>query len=436
MKYIFSICCILFGASLAAQQTDYDLARTAYFSGQYEEALTYIQQCIELDTTNYRYFFLKGKTLENLYRFNEAIAAQQKALLLNPNAVEAKSAIGALYLQSGQPAISAQFYGQLATAEPEVSRWKMSWATALMAAGKYQNALEQLEIVEKTDTTNWLLYKNMGDCYYRIDSLLETQYYYYKSLILNPYNKILYGTLTRLLATKLSYDGATVVGSEAVTIDSTNVEAWKYLGVAYYKLNNYYEAQKSLEKALALGDTSLVICSHLGATYYFLHNDDEAEKYLLKAHKLNPEDMTVMYLLAVTYANIGKSIYGLELLDKLDKMIANIDTIGMKANIQRGYMLRKLSRYNGAVNAFITATNNFPKNPRYFYEVAVTYDRAFNKKKAFEWYTRCLEKIDPNWATRQWTEEELKKWEFVSNAMGRARLLREELFLEEENVKP
>ena len=81
MKYFFLIS-ILLCSSLQAQQSCYDLARTAYFSGQYEEALTYIQQCIEFDTTNYQYFFLKGKTLENLYRFNEAIAAQKKALLL------------------------------------------------------------------------------------------------------------------------------------------------------------------------------------------------------------------------------------------------------------------------------------------------------------------------------------------------------------------
>jgi tetratricopeptide (TPR) repeat protein len=108
MKYFFFIC-ILLCTSLSAQQTDYDRAWTAYTSGQYEEALTAIQQCIALDTANYRYIFLKGKTLENLYRYAESIIAQQAALRLNTGSMEARAALAALYLLSGQPAVSADY---------------------------------------------------------------------------------------------------------------------------------------------------------------------------------------------------------------------------------------------------------------------------------------------------------------------------------------
>ena len=102
MKYFFLIS-VLFCTSLAAQQTEYDLARVAYFSGRYEEALNGIQHCIDLDTANYQYLFLKGRTLENLYRYDEAIATQHKALRLNTNSIEARTALAALYLLSGQP---------------------------------------------------------------------------------------------------------------------------------------------------------------------------------------------------------------------------------------------------------------------------------------------------------------------------------------------
>ena len=172
MKYFFFICTV-FCISLSAQQPEYDHAWMAYTSGQYEEALISIQQCIAHDTANYRYVFLKGKTLENLYRYADAITTQQFALQLNPESLDARAALATLYLQSGQPAVSAQYYEQLATAEPEIVRWKMNWATALQASGKPGLALEQLKIVEQNDTTNWVVYKNMGDCYFRIDSLLQ-----------------------------------------------------------------------------------------------------------------------------------------------------------------------------------------------------------------------------------------------------------------------
>jgi predicted Zn-dependent protease len=67
----------------------------------------------------------------------------------------------------------------LVSAEPDVARWKLNWATALQAAGKPKDALEQLKIVSQNDTTNWLVYKNMGDCFYRLDSLWQAYNNYY-----------------------------------------------------------------------------------------------------------------------------------------------------------------------------------------------------------------------------------------------------------------
>jgi len=431
MKYFFPIG-ILFCTSLSAQQSCYDLARVAYFSGQYEEALISIQQCIELDTANYQYFFLKGKTLENLYRFDEAIIAQQKVLLLNPDAAEAQSALGALHLQTGQPAVSAQFYEQLAIAEPSVNRWKINWATALQAAGKPNDALEQLKIVAQNDTTNWLVYKNMGDCYHRLDSLYQTFDNYYRALSLYPQNKNLWGTLTRLLVVNDQLEGAIEVGSKAVVIDSTNVDAWKYLGIAYNKAGFRNYAYSALQKTLALGDSSFITLNHYGAVNYELSNYEEAEKNLLKAHQLDPNDISTMRYLARTYGYTGKAQKGLDVLKKIDDIIARYDTIGMKVNVQRGDLLRRLNRDSEAVQCFITATKNFPDDLQNYYKAALCYDTPYSKKQALDWYTRYLEKIAPDWQTKEWTEQELKEFKFVSISMRRVESLMIDLLLEEE----
>ena len=368
MKHLFLIC-ILFCSSLSAQQPDYDRAWLTYTSGQYEEALFAIEQCIANDTANYQYIFLKGKALENLYRYADAITVQQKALQLNPDGMGARSSLAALYLLSGQPAVSADYYEQLATAEPHIIRWKMNWATALMAAGKHGDALEQLEIVEQTDTTNWLVYKNMGDCYLRIGSLWQTWASYSYALQLYPHNKNLYGTLTRIMATNDQYEEAIRIGTEAVAIDSTNVEAWKYLGIAYYKSGDSRQTHHALGKALALGDSSYLTISHYGVINYHLAQSrnnafyfQDAEKYLEKAREIDPNDVNIMNYLADTYGYTRKAQKGLELIDEIDKMVASFDTVGMKANIRRGHLLRRLNRNMEAANVFITATKNFPNS--------------------------------------------------------------------------
>jgi len=432
---------ILFNTFLWAQQPDCDRAWTEFASGLYEEALTSVEQCIASDTTNYRGFFLKGRTLENLYRHNDAITALQKALRLNPDSRETKSALASLYLFSGQPEISAQFYEQLATAEPHINRWKISWATALMAARNFHNALEQLLIVEQTDTTNWLVYKNMGDCYFRLDSLWQTYDSYYKALNLNPNNKNLWGTLTGLLVSNDESEGAITVGNEAISIDSTNVEVWRFLGVAYYKSGSRSRALNALGMALALGDSSLTTVSHYGIlNYHQAQNRNnlldylEAEKYLEKAYQLDPNNITIINYLVSTYgythARTRNGQKGLDILDELDVVVANFDSIGMRANIQRGHLLRMMMRNREAANAFIAATKDFPDDLRNFYEVAFCFDRADDKRLAIEWYTRYLEKNDPNWATRQWTEQELIQNELVNFVRRRIDTLRTDLFFE------
>ena len=434
MKY-FSLFSILFCTSLTAQQTDYDRSWMAYTSGRYEEALTGINQCITNDTANYQYLFLKGKALENLYRYDEAIAVQQKALRLNPGSTEALSALATLYLLSGQPVTSAQLYEQLAANEPLVNRWKMNWATALQTAGKYRDALELWQTVVQTDSTNWWVYKNMGDCHYRIDSLIYAVDCYRKSLSIYPYNKNLYGQLTRILVLLGQDVEAITIGNKAVTIDSTNVEAWKNMGVAWYRMGIADSSLFHLNKTLALGDTSLTTSRHYGLLTHHLASYHEAEKYLFRALTADSSNINTIMYLASTYGYTGKAEKGLEVLDKLDKMVAVFDSASMRANIQRGYLLRILNRYNDAAKAFTSVTKNFPENLRYYYEVAVCYDMAFKKKQALEWYLRFLEKTDPKWATRKWTENDFKKFEFVDIAMDRVVSLKTDLFFEEEKKK-
>ena len=437
MKHLF-YSVVFICALLSAQQPDCDRIWTEFISGQYEEALVSIDQCLAHDTTNYRTFFLKGRVLENLYRHNEAVTALQKAIELNPDSREAKSALAALYLFLGQPEQSAHYYELLANAEPHLNRWKISWARALMAAGNFQDALEQLTIVEKTDTTNWLVYRYMGDCFFRIDNLWFTYVNYYKSLNINPNNKSLWGTLTGLLVTNDQIDGAIEVGIEAIAIDSTNVDAWKFLGIAYYKSGEARNTLNALEKAMSLGDSSFAVLSHYGIVNYNLGqrtNDiryyREAEEYLEKARKLDYSNVTIMNYLAPTYGFTGKAQKGLDIIHELDLMVADFDTIGMNANIQRGHLLRRLNRNREAANAFIKATKDFPNDYENFYQVAFSYERANDKRLAIEWYSRFLEKIDPNWEERQrWTAEELNKYQYIRTAIRRIEILRTDLFFE------
>ena len=242
----------------------------------------------------------------------------------------------------------------------------------------------------------------------------------------------MWGALTRILLVNEQFDGAIEVGNEATAIDSTNVEAWKFLGIAYNRTRLTKFAYRALGKALALGDSSFSTINHFGVVNYDLSNYSEAEKYLFKAHQLDPKDINTMRYLARTYGFTGKAQKGLEVLKEIDDIIARFDTIGMKVNVQRGDLLRWMDRDREAVKCFMDATINFPNDLQNFYKVALCYDTPYSKKQSLEWYIRYLEKVDPHWATKQWTEQELNEFRFVSHSIKRVQMLREDLNIEEE----
>jgi len=194
-----------------------------------------------------------------------------------------------------------------------------------------------------------------------------------------------------------------------------------------------------------LGDSSYTTVSHYGILNYHLALNtlnrmtrmtwsyfENAEKYLEKARQLNENDINTMNYLATVYGYTRKAQQGLDILDELDVMVAQFDTIGMRANIQRGHLLRQLNRNNEAANVFIMAIKDFPKDIQIYYQVAICYDRALNRKLAIEWYSRYLEKIDPHWASKKRTEQELTTYEYASYATDRIKSLREDMFWEGE----
>ncbi len=426
MKYLLTLFCLV-GMSLYAQTADYEQAWKLYINGQYEDVLTIVPQ----DHADSRCLFLRGKVLENMYRYEEAIATQQQALQINPAYKEAKVALAALYQMAGQSALSVELYKQLAAEEPHMLRWKMNEASALQLIGKCRDALVLYQDVSKVDSANWIVYKNMGDCFFRLDSLANTALCYQKAVDLYPKNKELYIQLIRLYTNLKQPDEAIRTAKEILQSDSMSIDGWKYMGVAYYRKAQSDSALMAFRKTLALGDTSLTVCQYYGMLCYQTFAYKEAEKYLERVRVADPKDMVTMYYLSIVYGYTGKAGGGIALADTINKHIQPYDSMRIRAETQRGYLYRIQNRYDDAAATFINLTKIEPSKSIYYYEVAVSYDMALKKKQALDWYIRFLNLIDPTWERKIWSEEDLKKSTYQNAAMNRVGALKTDIFFEE-----
>lgn len=101
-----------------AQPTDYDLGVKAVQAGDYARALTLFQKVVQADPRNADAWNYIGFSHRNLKRFDESLAAYQKALALNPDHRGANEYLGELYLQTGDPAKARERLAKLSALCP------------------------------------------------------------------------------------------------------------------------------------------------------------------------------------------------------------------------------------------------------------------------------------------------------------------------------
>ena len=84
-----------------AQSSDYDVGVKAVQAGDYQRALASLQKTVQADPRNADAWNYIGFSQRNLQRFDESLAAYQKALAINPNHRGANEYLGELYLKTG-----------------------------------------------------------------------------------------------------------------------------------------------------------------------------------------------------------------------------------------------------------------------------------------------------------------------------------------------
>ena len=75
----------------------------------------------------------------------------------------------------------------------------------------------------------------------------------------------------------------------ALDSDPQSLTALNGLGLAYFDLQNYTEAEKNFRGCLKLDGSNYTCMNNLGAAFLQAGDDDVAKPYLIRAHSLAPE---------------------------------------------------------------------------------------------------------------------------------------------------
>ena len=192
---------------------------------------------------------------------------------------------------------------------------------------KFDDALKQLEEVEKLKPGFERIYVNLGNlhnfknepdkakAYYekaikskpkdvsaycnlallhmKLAEKVPAEVLLKKAIDINPKQLRVYQLLTSLYAFLRRHDEALKYQKMAVEKNPTNPEAWNNLGFIHYQLGEHNEAVLAFDKGLSLAKgndlEAIRIYNNLAATYLKKGDQEKAEEILNKALKLNPK---------------------------------------------------------------------------------------------------------------------------------------------------
>lgn len=183
--------------------------------------------------------------------------------------------------------------------------------------------------------------------------------------------------------------------TEAIDTDSTQAHFYLGRALAYMSgANNFDAAESDLKQAIEIDPTYGEAYRYLGRYQYFADVIDEVESNLLRAIELNPSDSDARFWLAEYYANFGD--YG-SALEQYERMLDNKDTLDIdrlyEVWIQAGEAQNALGDVDEALASYQEAISLEPNYAKAYADIGNIYVYQEEYERALEYLDIAVDKV-------------------------------------------
>ena len=231
----------------------------------YEQALHYLNQLIQIDSTDARNYLSKGAILELLDKPDEAIAAYDKASYLAPDDKNIVHKLGSLYRSANEYQKVVDLYTPLLEKDSTDMVARLSLAEAYYFLENYDKTREYLQPVENNKDNPWGVYDLLG----------------------------------RVELEQKNYDTAAGYFKKVIDLDKKNRFGWLFLGFTYSDKGDMPEAENTFRQAVLEIDKDATLWAWLGITLQRQEKYSEAIEPYQKAILLDPKNINALSSLPV-----------------------------------------------------------------------------------------------------------------------------------------
>jgi tetratricopeptide (TPR) repeat protein len=398
---------------------------------QYDSTLMIIEQFENEDTADFRKH--KAIALKGLNRYQQALSIYLELYNADTLNLSVIVEIANCYKQLGniQEAIIFLQRGQIIYNNN--SYIKLQIANNYYSLQDYDKAIVYYNRLFVNDTSNHYLARQLAFCYDKINLIDSAIIYFQKAIWLNESDYQSVFRLANLYIKKEKLDEAKIITDKYMGIDTLNSSINRINAYIWYLLKDFNKAASKFEYCYSLNDTTVFVYRFLGLSYFKSEQYSEAKPFVEKTYLSDTSNTEFLYYYAqscIKAEYIEEGIFYLnKLIDKINPSPESLSEIYQQ--LANAYtMLRKPEE---GLKALIKANEIAPTDKLILFKIARQYDVELDnsKDKALSYYEDFL-------ATRPPQSDSIKpvnsgiNINFFDYTEERIFQLKEELFWEKE----
>jgi predicted O-linked N-acetylglucosamine transferase (SPINDLY family) len=269
--------------------------------------------------------------------------------------------------------------------QSELSKEQIDSVITLYTAGQYQEAINQIKILNQSYPNTPFLFNLIGACYKSLGQLEGSAKMFETAVNLKPDYAEAHKNLGITLKDLGQLDAAVGSLSKAIAIDPSYVDAHYNLAITFKDLNQLDAAVKSYQKVIEINPNFAQAYNNLGNLMKDLGQADVAIKNYQKAIEINPS-------FAHAYNNLGSTLMSLgrlkESILSFEKAIS-LDPRNILAHNNLGTVLSTLGQLKAGVKSIEKALEIDSDFAEAHNSLGNIYRRLKQREKALLCYERA-----------------------------------------------
>ena len=268
-----------------------------------------------------------------------------------------------------------------------LSKEQIDSVIALYSAGQYQEAINQIKILNQSYPNTPFLFNLIGACYKSLGQLEGSVKMFETAVNLKPDYAEAHKNLGITLKDLGQLDTAVESLSEAIAIDPNYVDAHYNLAITLKDLNQLDGAVKSYQKVIEINPNFAQAYNNLGNLMKDLGQTDDAIENYQKAIEINPS-------FAHAYNNLGNAFKDLgqlkEAVNNYEKAIEKNPNFS-EAHNNLGNAYKDFGELNSALKSYQKAVNLDNNLYEAFYNLGVVLIQLKRFNEAIQYFQSAIE---------------------------------------------